>query len=193
LNQPLGNAVGNALEGREAIDMLHGGGPEDFREHSLHVSAHMLVLGEKAKDLTEGRKLAERAVENGSAFEKLRILVRAQGGDVGFVDKPEKLPKAKYVEVIESPKNGYLDRVQARVVGEAAVALGAGRAKKGDPVDHAVGFVIHHKVGDKVEKGQPLFTIHANDEKLLAQARKKVLAAHGWNDMPVPALPLFYD
>jgi len=193
MNQPLGNAVGNALEVREAIDMLHGGGPEDFREHCLHVSAHMLVLGKKAKNLAEGCELAEQAVKDGSAFEKLRTLVSAQGGDVDFVDHPEKLPKAKYIEVVESPKNGYLDQVQARSVGEAAVALGAGRAKKGDPVDHAVGFIIHHKVGDKVEKGQPLFTIHANNEKLLAQARKKILAAHGWNNLPVPALPLFYD
>jgi len=193
MNQPLGNAVGNALEVREAIDMLHSSGPEDFREHCLHVSAHMLVLGEKAKDLEEGRKLAEQAVEDDSAFEKLRLLVKAQEGDVGFVDNPEKLPQAKYVEVVMSPKSGYLDQVQARSVGEAAVELGAGRAKKGDPVDHAVGFVIHHKVGDKIEKGQPLFTIHANNEKLLACARETVLAAHSWNDTPVPALPLFYN
>jgi pyrimidine-nucleoside phosphorylase len=193
MNQPLGNAVGNALEVREAIDMLRGGGPEDFREHCLHLSAHMLVLGEKAKDLAEGRKLAEQVVEDGSALEKLRILVRAQGGNVDFVDNPEKLSEAKYIEVVKSPKNGYLDQVQARIVGEAAVALGAGRARKGDPIDHAVGFVIHHKVGDKIEKGQPLFTVYANDEKLLAQARKKVLAAHGWNDLSVPPLPLFYD
>ncbi|MGD8402628.1 MAG: thymidine phosphorylase [Anaerolineales bacterium] len=193
MNQPLGNAVGNALEVREAIDMLHGGGPEDFREHCLHVSAHMLVLGEKANTLDEGRKLAEEAVEDGSAFEKLRTLVKAQGGDISYIDDPENFQRAQYVEVVESPKSGYLDRVQARSVGEAAVELGAGRAKKGDPVDYAVGFIIHHKVGDKIEGGQPLFTIHANDEKLLEQARERILAAHGWNDFPVPALPLFYD
>jgi pyrimidine-nucleoside phosphorylase len=193
MNQPLGNTVGNALEVREAIDMLHGNGPDDFREHCLHVSAHMLVLGEKAKDLVEGRKMSEQAVRDGSAFEKLRALVKAQGGAVSYVDDPDNLPKAKFVEVIESPLNGYLDQVQARSVGIAAVGLGAGRAKKGDPVDHAVGFVIHHKVGDKVEKGQPLFTIHANDEKLLANARESLLAAHGWNDAPVPPLPLFYE
>jgi len=193
MNQPLGNAVGNALEVREAIDMLHGDGPEDFREHCLHVSAHMLMLGEKAKNLDEGRKLAEGAVEDGSAFEKLRTLVKAQGGDISCVDDPAKLPQAKYIEVVESPKSGYLDQVQARIIGEASVALGAGRAQKGDPVDHAVGFVIHHKVGDKLEKGQPLFTVHANNEKLLEEARQSILAAHGWNDAPVPPLPLFYE
>jgi pyrimidine-nucleoside phosphorylase len=193
MNQPLGNAVGNALEVREAIDMLHGGGPEDFREHSLHVSAHMLVLGEKAKDLDEGRKLAEQAVKDGSAFEKLRTLVRAQGGDIAYVDDPDKLPRAKFIEVVEAPRSGYLEQVQAHKVGEASVALGAGRAKKGDPVDHAVGFVIHHKVGDKIEKGEPLFTIHANSEKLLSEARKAVLAAHRWDEAPVTPLPLFYE
>ena len=193
MNQPLGNAVGNALEVREAIDMLHGDGPEDFREHCLHVSAHMLILGEKAKNFAEGRKMAEKALKDDSAFEKLRTLVKAQGGDVTFVDDPTELPTARLIQVVESPQSGYLDRIQARIVGEASVALGAGRAKKGDPVDHAVGLVIHHKVGDKVEKGEPLFTIHASDEQLLARARETVLAAHGWSDAPVPPLPLFYE
>ncbi len=193
MNQPLGNAVGNALEVMEAIDTLRGGGPEDFREHCLHVAAHMLVLGKRASDLNEGRQLAEWAIIEDRAIEKFRTLVAAQGGDVAYVDDPDKLPHAKLIEVVESPVSGYLHQVRARIVGEAAVALGAGRAKKGDPVDHAVGFVIHQKVGDKIEKGQPLFTVHANDEKLLAEAREAVLAAHSWNDAPVSALPLFYE
>lgn len=193
MNQPLGNAVGNALEVIEAIDTLKGNGPEDFHEHCLHVAAHMLVLGKRASAPAQGRQLAEQAIREGHALEKFRILVETQGGDVTYVDDPEKFPKAKYIEVVESHESGYLDQVQARTIGEAAVALGAGRAKKGDPVDHAVGFVIPHKVGDKVEKGQPLFTIHANDEDLLAEARRTVLAAFRWIDVPVPALPLFYE
>jgi len=193
MNQPLGNAVGNALEVIEAIDTLCGGGPEDFREHCLHVAANMLVLGKRAGDLQEGRQLAERAINENRAIEKFRTLVEAQGGDVAYVDDPEKLPKAKFIEVVESSESGYLEQVQARVIGEAAVALGAGRAKKGDPVDHAVGYIIHHKVGDKVEKGRPLFTVHANDEKLLAEARQAALSAHRWSDAPVTALPLFYE
>jgi pyrimidine-nucleoside phosphorylase len=192
MNQPLGNAVGNALEVVEAIETLRGGGPEDFREHCLHVSAHMLVLGKKASDLKEGRQLAEWALIEDRAMEKFRTLVKAQGGDPTYVDDPDKLSRAKFVQVVESPQSGYLSQVHAKIIGESAVELGAGRAKKDDPIDHAVGFVVHHKVGDKVEKGQPLFTIHANDEKLLENARKSVLAAHGWNDTPVPALPLFY-
>lgn len=193
MNQPLGNAVGNALEVIEAIDTLHGGGPEDFREHCLHVAAHMLVLGKRASDLNEGRQLAEWAIIEDRAIEKFRTMVAAQGGDVAYVDDPDKLPKARFIEVVESPQSGYLEQVQARIIGEAAVALGAGRAKKGDPVEHAVGFVIHHKVGDKIEKGEPLFTIYANEEKLQSEARKAVLAAHCWSDEPVAPLPLFYE
>ena len=193
MNQPLGNAVGNALEVREAIETLHGRGPEDFREHCLYISAHMLMLGKKAKDLTEGRKMAEKAVEDGSAFEKLCTLVKAQGGDATYIDETDKFPKAEFIQMIESPQSGYLAQVQARVIGEAAVALGAGRARKGDPIDHAVGFVIHHKVGERLVKGQPLYTVHANDENLLAEARQAVLTAHRWSDAPVEALPLFYE
>jgi pyrimidine-nucleoside phosphorylase len=193
MNQPLGNAVGNALEVMEAIDMLKGRGPEDFAEHCLHVSAHMLVLGKRAADVSEARAMAERSIGDGSALEKLRVLVEAQGGDVSYIDDPSKFPKAEFVEVVPSPQSGYLSEVQARTVGEAAVTLGAGRAKKSDPIDHAVGFVIHHKVGDKLEAGEPLFTIHADREDRLTEAREAVLDAHRFSAEPVQKLPLFYN
>jgi pyrimidine-nucleoside phosphorylase len=193
MNQPLGHAVGNSLEVIEAIETLKGGGPEDFREHCLHVSAHMLVLGKRAGDLAEGRAFAEKSIGDGSAFEKLCVLVQAQGGDVSYIADPSKFPRAEYVEVVESPRNGYLAQIQARSVGEAAVTLGAGRARKSDPIDHAVGFIIHHKVGDKVEKGEPLFTIHASDESKLAEARQAVLAAHSFSADEVGPLALFYN
>ena len=193
MNQPLGFAVGNSLEAIEAIETLQGGGPADFREHCLHVSAHMLVLGKRAKDLAEGRAMAEKAIADGSGFEKFRVLVQAQGGNVTYVDDTSKFPRAKFVEVVNAPRSGFISEVQARSVGEAAVTLGAGRAKKSDTVDHAVGFVIHKKVGDQIQKGEPLFTIHANDEARLAEAREAVLAAHLFSDTVVPPLPLFYD
>lgn len=193
INQPLGNAVGNALEVKEAIDTLKSGGPKDFREHCLHVSAHMLVVGKRAMDLKEGWTFAEGALANGTAFEKFRVLVQAQGGDVSYIDEPDKLPKAWIVEVVELPQSGYLAQIDARGVGEAAVALGTGRAKKTDTVDHAVGFIIHHKVGDRVAAGEPLFTIHANDPQKGVEARKNVLAAHVFSPTPVPPLQLFYD
>ncbi len=193
MNQPLGNAVGNALEVREAIETLHGGGPQDFREHCLTVSAHMLTLGGIAPHLASGRALVERALEDGPAYQKFRALVSAQGGDVSYVDDPDKLPKARIVEVVKAPRSGYLAQVHARIVGEASLVLGAGRIKKGDPVEHAVGIVVHHKVGSFVEQGQPLFTIHANDPARQAEARKCVLKAHLWSDEPVAPLPIFFD
>lgn len=193
MNQPLGCAVGNSLEVVEAIETLQGEGPEDFREHCLHVSAHMLVLGKCVKDLVEGRAMAEKTISDGSALKKLRILVDAQDGDISFVDDTSKFPRAKFVEVVEAPRSGSVSQVHAREVGEAAVALGAGRTRKSDSVDHAVGFVIHKKVGDKVEKGEPLFTIHANDEKKMMAAQKTVLAAHLFEDDIVEPLPLFYS
>jgi pyrimidine-nucleoside phosphorylase len=193
MNQPLGCAVGNALEVVEAVDTLKGGGPEDFREHCLHVSAHMLVLGKRASDLTQGRRMAEDAISNGLALEKFRLLVRAQGGDVSYVDDASKFPLAKFVEVVKAPRGGFISKVHARAVGEASVTLGAGRAKKSDVVDHAVGFIIHHKVGDELSAGDPLFTIHANHEGRLTETRETVLQAHEFSDLKVSKLPLFYE
>ncbi len=193
MDQPLGCAVGNALEVIEAIDTLHDGGPADFREHCLHVAAHMLVLGEIVSALEAGRTLAEQTLADGSAFAKFRQLVSAQGGDVSFVDSPLKLPRAPFVEVVAAPRSGFLSQVQAQAVGEASVDLGAGRAKKGDALDFGVGFVIHHKVGDSIKQGQPLFTVYASDELKRDEAVQAVLAAHVIGDAPVSPLPLFYE
>ena len=192
MNQPLGKAVGNSLEIAEAIETLRGDGPVDFREHCLQVSAHMLVLGGHVNDLASGRIIAEAVIASGAAFEKFRVLVIAQGGDVSFVDNPDKFPRAKSIEVIKANRSGYLAQVHARIIGEAAVRLGAGRSKKDDPVDHAVGFIIHRKVGDYIEQNQPLFTIYANDDAKQLEVRDYVQTAFGWSDQPVPPLPLFY-
>ena len=193
MNQPLGGAVGNALEMIEAIDMLRGGAPADYREHCYHLAVHVLVAGQRAKTLEEGRAMAEKVVADGSALETFRVLVQAQGGDVSYVDDTSKFAHAKYMEVVNAPRSGFISQVHARSVGEASVALGAGRAKKTDSIDHAVGFIIHKKVGDKVQEGEPLFEIHANDMVKLAEARKVVLSAHQFSDDFVPPLPLFYE
>ncbi len=193
MNQPLGSAVGNSLEVIEAIEMLRGHAPADYREHCLHVTAHVLVAGGRAKDLNEGRVMAERCVADGSALEKFRILVQAQGGDVSYVDDISRFERAKYVEVVNAPRSGFISQVHARIVGEASVVLGAGRAKKSDPIDHAVGFIIHKKVGDQVAEGEPLFEIHANDEEKMAEARSAVLLAHNFSNKFVSPLPLFYE
>ena len=193
MNQPLGCAVGNSLEVQEAIESLHGGGPADFREHCLHVSAHMLVLGKRARGLDEGRRMAERSLADGSAFEKFGVLVQAQGGDVSYVDQPDKFPRAHFIETVNAPRGGWLSEVHAGAVGEASVRLGAGRAKKDDPVDHAVGIVVHHKVGDRLNEGDPLFTIHANNAGVQAEVREAVASAHVIVGEAVPPLPLFYE
>jgi pyrimidine-nucleoside phosphorylase len=193
MNQPLGEAVGNALETIEAINTLKGKGPADFVEHCLHVASHVLVLGQKAKDLDEARKMAEKSIADGSALEKLKVLVNAQGGDVSYVDDISKFERAKFVEEIKSQRGGFISQVHARSVGEAAVALGAGRAKKGDPIDHAVGFIIRKKVGDVVQSGDVLFEIHANDKAKLEEARESVLSAFQFSEQSVAPLPLFYE
>jgi pyrimidine-nucleoside phosphorylase len=192
MNQPLGWAVGNALEVGEAIDTLHGGGPEDFREHCLEAAAYLLVLGKKVETVAQGRTLAEKALGDGRAWERFRTLVVTQGGDVAYVDEPQRFPRAALVESLPAPRSGYLEEINARVVGETSVMLGAGREKKTDPIDHAVGIEILHKVGDWVEAGQPLCVVHANQTAHLAEARQRLLQAHQWSDTPVEPLPLFY-
>lgn len=193
MNQPLGNAVGNSLEVREAIDTLHLHGPRDFHEHCMEVASQMLLLGEKANSLDEARYMAETAIKDGRAWKKFRRLVGVQGGDVGKVDDPSLLPKAPFVEMVNSPQYGWLRNIDARKIGEASVDLGAGRSRKEDTIDPSVGFVLHRKVGDRVGIGEPLFTIHANSKEKLDQATERLLDAHGWSDQPCPRLPLFYD
>jgi len=192
MNQPLGHAVGNALELIEAIDTLQGRGPADFKSHCLEVAAHMLTLGGIAENVEAAAPLMDNALKDGLAWERFRELVIAQGGDVAYVDDPQLLSKAAFIESFPTPRSGYLEGIHAGEIGNAAVILGAGREKKGDPVDHAVGFEIHRKVGDFVERGEALFTIHANDQAKLAEARQRLFDAHTWSDSPIEPLPLFY-
>jgi pyrimidine-nucleoside phosphorylase len=192
MNQPLGFAVGNALEVREALATLHGGGPADFRDHCLTVGAHMLVLAGKAGDLRQGRRLIAGALTDGSALTKFRALVGAQGGDVRAVDDPDRLPQAPVVEEVGCPRSGWVARLDARTVGEAAVHLGAGRSRKGDPIDHSVGVVVHAKVGDRLRQGEPLFTLHAKDAASATEARQALIGAASFSGRSVSPLPLFY-
>jgi len=193
MNQPLGVAVGNALETREAIDTLHGVGPHDFCEHCLIVASHLLVLGRYAESLEEGRRMAEWSLGTGKAWEKFRSLVAAQGGDVRYIDNPELLPHATIVQTVTAPRSGYIVGINAREVGETAVDLGAGRARKGDVIDQAVGILVQQKVGNHVEKGDVLFTIHANVAEKVAPASQRLTDACAWSDKPCQPLPLIYD
>jgi pyrimidine-nucleoside phosphorylase len=192
MNQPLGNAVGNALEVAEAIETLRGHGPDDFREHCLHLAAHLLHRAGKSASLRQARAEAERGLASGSALAKFRALVDAQGGDVGYVDEPTRFPKAKVVRDVLSPRSGWVKEVDAREVGETVVSLGGGRAVKGQPIDRSVGIVILKKVGDRVEKGETLFRVHAATPEGAATAEARVLAAHRISRARVERLPQFY-
>jgi len=192
MNQPLGVAVGNALEMKEAIKTLHGEGPADFIEHCLEVASQMLVLGKRAGEKLEAREMAQKAIDSGSAFDFLKKLIMAQGGDVSYIDHPEKLPTAPIQHTLNAPESGYIAQVHARMVGEAAVILGAGRRKKGDSIDQAVGVSVLVKVGEQVEKGQPLFVIHARDEAAQREAEEKIHEAVKIQNEKVDPLPLFY-
>jgi pyrimidine-nucleoside phosphorylase len=193
MNQPLGNAVGNALEVKEAIDTLKKQGPADFLEHCLTVASHMMVLGEKADDLEIARELVSKALEDGSGLRKFRELVSNQEGDASYIDSPEKFPPAPLIETVSSPINGFLQEINAQIIGETSVEMGAGRAKKEDKIDHRVGIIVHRKVGDFVNQGDLLFTLHARDKSSMISAKERILKAHKWSSERCEPLPLFYE
>jgi len=192
MNQPLGRAVGNALELKEAIETLHGRGPTDFTEHCLVIASQMLLLAECASDAQEARKLLLDELDSGRAWQKFRQWIAAQGGDVSYVDDPSLLPRATFVEPLPSPRSGYVAGLNAMEVGLTAALLGGGRTRKGEPIDHAVGVVLAKKIGDYVNENEPLLAIHANDERKLVEARQRLLGAYSWSDEPVERPPLIH-
>jgi pyrimidine-nucleoside phosphorylase len=192
MNQPLGRAVGNALELKEAIVTLHGNGPTDFLEHCLIIASQMLLLANRVPDAQEARELLLHKLDSGQAWRKFRDWIAGQGGDVAYIDNPSLLPQATFVEPLPSPRSGYVAGLDAMEVGLAAALLGGGRARKGDPIDHAVGVVLAKKIGDYVKKGEALLAIHANDEQKLTNARRRLLDAYSWSDDPIERPPLVY-
>jgi len=192
MNQPLGEAVGNAVELKEAINTLNNMGPSDFLEHCLVIASHMLVLGRKADDLEGAKDLALTTLENKSAWNKFRELVIAQNGDVSFIDDPQKLPEATIQYEVKADRAGFISQVHARTIGETAVDLGAGRAKKTDSIDLAVGILVHKKVGEQVNKNDVMFTILANSSKKIEVAEFRLKESVVWSDVPCDPLPLFY-
>ncbi len=193
MNQPLGQAVGNILEVKEAIQTLHGGGPASFVTHCIDVSTQMLVLGEAAKDESDACQKAEVALQDESAWKSFHALVKAQGGDVSYIEDPAKFPLAAVIETVASPTTGYLSQIHARIVGETAVDLGAGREKKGDVINHRVGIEILHEVGDFIKQGEDLFILHAASQADFDHAKKRLFEAHHWSETPVDPLPLVYE
>ncbi|AGN38531.1 pyrimidine-nucleoside phosphorylase [Bacillus paralicheniformis] len=166
MSQPLGFAIGNALEVKEAIDTLKGEGPEDLTELVLTLGSQMVVLAKKAETLDEAREKLIDVMKNGKALQKFKDFLQNQGGDSSVADNPEKLPQAAYKIDIPAKEAGVVSEIVADQIGVAAMLLGAGRATKEDKIDLAVGIMLRKKVGDAVEKGEPLVTLYANRENV---------------------------
>ncbi|MDN6182153.1 MAG: pyrimidine-nucleoside phosphorylase [Staphylococcus equorum] len=166
MGQPLGHAIGNALEVKEAIETLQGKGPEDLTELVMTLGSQMVVVGGKAKDLEEARALLEKAIQEGSALESFRTFLENQDGDGSVVDDVSKLPQAKYQVALPAESSGFVTEIVANEMGVASMMLGAGRQTKDDDIDLSVGLVLHKKVGDRVDEGEPLLTIHSNRENV---------------------------
>ena len=192
MNQPLGHAVGNALEVKEALDTLGGGGPDDFRQHCLTVAATMVRLAGAAATLEEAEALIAAARADGRGLAKFREMVVAQGGDGRQVDDPDLLPKARFVEPLEARQSGYIAAMDTSELGWVCVRCGGGRMVKSDEIDPGVGFVLPVKIGDYIEAGQEIGQIHAGDEMILQQAERDIPAAITVSDEPVLPQPLFY-
>ena len=177
MDQPLGFAVGNALEVKEAIDTLGGHGPADFLELCLTLGSQMLMAGGKAESAREAEGMLRGVIADGSALRKLAEFVEAQGGDSRVVYHPELLPEAAITLPVEAPKSGYVTRIVCDEVGICSLILGGGRETKESEIDLSVGLVLRKKVGDYVESGEPLAVIHANDADRAEQARARYLKA----------------
>jgi len=189
MDQPLGRAVGNAVEVREAVESIGGGGPADLRELVVDACGQLLALSDLGVDEAEGRRRAEAAMSDGSATAKYEEWVRAQGGDPDL----GALPVAPVIETVNASDSGFVRELGAREVALTALELGAGRHLAGDPVDHAVGVVCLKKRGDAAEAGEPLAEIHARDEAAVDAARSSLLAAYELGDTPPEERPLVLD
>lgn len=192
MNQPLGHAIGNVLEVREAIATLRGEGPDDFWQHCLETAAHMLQLAGKGQSLDGAKNILTKVRDGGLALEKFQQMVVAQGGDGRYVDHPDWLPDAKQIAPIKAASSGTIQQINTGEIGWAAVHLGGGRLVKTDKIDHAVGIVLRCKVGDKVTEGDVLGEIHANDSMKQSLALAQILGAIEIGDEAVEPLPLFY-
>lgn len=195
MEQPLGYAVGNALEVEEAIATLQGKGPADFQTLVERIAVELLRIGTpqgKRLSAAHAMQQVQETISSGAALAKFRAFVVAQGGDGRQIDDPTLLPHAPVVVPILAPRAGVVQGVDSRAVGLAVVALGGGRHKKGDPINYGVGVIVHTKVGDAVRKGTPLCTVYAATEEAINDMKGQILAAYRLGDAPTPALPILY-
>lgn len=177
MNQPLGRTAGHANEVAECIEVLRGGGPPDLRALSIELAAWMFHLGERTASVEEGKALAERMIAGGQALEKLREGIRLQGGDVRVVDEPQRLPQARESREVRSSAAGFVTTTDCRQFGYALALIGGGRAKKEDRIDFAAGITFHKRIGDRVDRGEPLATMAFNNRAACEQAGQMISAA----------------
>ncbi len=192
MNQPLGDAIGNSIEIEEAVSVLKGQGGKRLVEVIKTLGGEMLYLGGKAKNSEEGKELIQKAIDSGSGLEKFKEIVKAQGGDPSFVDDFSKLPQAQFKLSVKAPEGGYIKSMQTEEIGKLAAFLGAGRTKKGDKIDLAVGIMFPKKIGDYIEKGETIATILANNKEKGEQAAKELLKLLEFSSSKVEPLPLIY-
>ncbi|MBH0160236.1 MULTISPECIES: pyrimidine-nucleoside phosphorylase [Fictibacillus] len=191
MSQPLGLAIGNALEIKEAIDTLNGQGPKDLEELCLTLGSHMVYLAKKADSLEQAREMLKEVIASGKALETLKVFLKAQGGDESVVDHPERMPQAAHTFELAADEEGYVSEIVADEIGTAAMILGAGRATKESEIDLAVGLMLNKKVGDQVSKGDSLVTIYSNTENV-EEVKKKIREAYTISKDAVEAPPLVY-
>ncbi len=193
MDQPLGRAVGNAVEIAECVECLRGGGPADLVNLSIELAAEMLVMGEVAATLDQARDRCRLAIDDGSALARFRRVVAAQGGDPHAIDDPGRLPQPKGSIEVDSKHAGYVHALAARPIGHATMLLGAGRARVDSKIDPAVGVILHKKVGDRVEAGEPLCTVLVNDAPGIEVALEMIGAAYRVEPGPVAVEPLIVE
>lgn len=190
MDQPLGRKIGNALEVDECLDVLHGGGPPDLRELCNELAAWMLVLGGRASDLDDGRALATEMIASGRARDTFREVIRAQRGDPRVVDDPGLLPRARNAAKVKAPRPGFVTSIRCEQAGLAGMLLGGGREKKEDAIDPAVGLILERKVGEAVEAGATLCTIHYNSDARLAEVAGLLSNSFTIGDSPAASGPI---
>ena len=193
MDQPLGYAIGNSLEVKEAIELLKGNGPKDLLELTLTLGSYMLVCGKTARNFEEGKALLLKNINNGKGLEKLKEFVKAQGGDASLIDDTDKFPKAKYVVEVKAAQSGVISKINAEAFGLIAMELGAGRETKESIIDLSVGIVLNKKRGEEVKEGDILAYIHSNDESNIEKAKNDIIKNMIISNSLDKEIPLIYD
>jgi thymidine phosphorylase len=192
MSQPLGFAVGNALEIKEAISVLRGEGPEDVEKLCIFLGGLILALVGKVRNPDDGQGELERLLKSGAALEKFKQMVVSQGGDLQYIDNPDLLPQASHIKKVYSSKSGYLKEIDALRIGSIAVHLGSGRSVKGEVIDPGVGVLLNHKVGAKVKEGELLATLYGKNEESIAASEKELDQTFIISDEAVEPIPMIH-